>query len=94
MGWRTTELLQPGTRIDRFGGDGGRFFAPARTPFEKRGLPPAARSGSYREYEVIKELPVEGGLVEPVFGPGMGIQYKSGPSVRELVEQGYLRELR
>lgn len=36
-GWTTTKTLRPGTMIDRYGGEVGRFFSPAGTPFEARG---------------------------------------------------------
>lgn len=92
--WSRAENLKPGTVIDRYGPDGGRYFSPRGTPFEKRGLPPSARERSYRQYEVLKDLPVDAGLVEPVFGPGLGIQYRSSMSARDLVRGGYLREIR
>jgi hypothetical protein len=93
MGYRRAERLKPGTVIDRYGSEGGRYFSPKGTPFEKRGLPPGAAQSGYRRYEVLRDLPAEGGLVDPVFGPGLGIQDKSALSARELVRQGYLRRL-
>jgi RHS repeat-associated protein len=93
MGWSRGETLKPGLRIDRYGSEGGRFFSPQGTPFERRGLPPSARQAGPRGYEVLRDLPVRAGLIEPVFGPGMGIQYKSAYSAAELVQRGYLGEL-
>jgi len=63
------------------------------TPVEQRGLPPSAARGAYRQYEVLRDLPAEGGLVDPVIGPGLGIQYKPARGARDLVRQGYIREV-
>jgi hypothetical protein len=93
MGFRRAETLKPGAVIDRFGSEGGRYFSPEGTPFPQRGLPPSAARAAYSKYEVLRDLPAEGGLVDPVFGPGLGIQYKSALSARQLVRQGYLRRL-
>ncbi len=30
--------LKPGTRIDRYGGEGGSYISPKGTPFEERAL--------------------------------------------------------
>lgn len=50
-GWSKAETLQPGTLIDRYGGETGRFFSPAGTPLDARALP--AGSGSLNTYEVL-----------------------------------------
>lgn len=94
-GTPAAETLQPGTVLDRFGGDGGRFLSPAGTPFESRALSPDSLGAPYRAYEVMRPLPVQSGGIAPAFGmPGGGTQYfTGGSSVRDLVNGGYLREL-
>ena len=71
LGYSEKTTLQPGTRIDRFGAETGRFSAPEGTAFGSRGLPPAASEGQYAVYEVLKPLDVSAGLTAPAFGqPG------------------------
>jgi hypothetical protein len=43
---------------------------------------------------VLKPLPVQAGTVAPAFGQlGMGTQHRTGMTLDELVEQGFLREV-
>jgi hypothetical protein len=89
-GWSTDESLQPGTVIDRYGGETGRFFSPEGTPFEERSLP--AGSGPLNTYEVLKALDVRVGLAAPAFGePGLGIQYMSSQTVADLIRAGFIK---
>jgi hypothetical protein len=88
--YRRAEILSPGTRIDRFGPETGRFFSPERTPLPNRALPNA--SGSPTVYEVLKPLDVQAGVVAPAFGqPGLGIQYMTSSPVADLIRLGYLK---
>jgi hypothetical protein len=89
-GWSKAETLQPGTIIDRYGGETGRFFSPAGTPLEARALPTG--SGPLNTYEVLKPLEVQGGIVAPAFGqPGLGVQYMSPQTVADLIEAGIIK---
>ncbi len=105
-GEKETTTLQPGTRVDRFGGrfdektgefvDTGNFLAPEGTPYEERALPPGTNEKTYSVYEVLK--PIEGvkaGLIAPWFGEkGGGVQYTTGDksrSIGSLIQGGYLR---
>lgn len=89
-GWSNSETLSPGTVIDRYGGDTGRFFSPAGTPFEARALP--AGSGPLNSFEVLKPFDVQGGIVAPAFGqPGLGVQYASSQTVADLIEAGIIK---
>ncbi|ANO00218.1 Uncharacterised protein [Mycobacteroides abscessus subsp. massiliense] len=98
--------LPPGTIIDRFGSDGGRYLAPDGTPFADRALAPESVGGAYNRYMVTGQpLPpgwriVEGPL-QPFYGqtPSPGtVQYMIEapdgvrPSVAELVDRGILDE--
>ncbi|MGI8662553.1 MAG: TNT domain-containing protein [Acidimicrobiales bacterium] len=89
-GWSTTETLQPGTLIDRYGAETGRFFSPAGTDLAARALPTGA--GPLNGYEVLKAFDVQGGIVGPAFGqPGLGIQYMSPQTVADLIEGGFIK---
>ena len=89
-------LLKPGTVVDRYGTDGGRFLAPEGTSIGARALPASARSGApYLKYEVIKELSVQSGKATKWFGQkGGGTQYKTGPRIKNLINDGYLKEVK
>lgn len=90
--FRKAETLSPGSRIDRFGPETGRFLSPAGTPLAKRALPDA--SGSPTVYEILKPLDVEAGVVAPAFGqPGLGIQYRTSAPVADLIRLGYLKSV-
>ncbi|OAA34054.1 hypothetical protein NOR_08684 [Metarhizium rileyi] len=61
--------LAPGTMLDRFGTDSGRFLSPFGTPYENRSLGPASLSSSpkytdgtpynFHVYRVLKDLTVQ-----------------------------------
>ncbi|MFN3688928.1 glycohydrolase toxin TNT-related protein, partial [Salinarimonas sp.] len=87
--------LPVGTVIDRYGQESGRFLAPVGTPFEQRALPPSSASAPYFQYEVVRPLPVQSGPAAPWFdAPGGGTQFQTSVSVKDLIADGYLRELR
>lgn len=89
------ETLQPGTRIDRYGSESGRYTSPEGTPFDQRALPPNYQNTQpYSSYEVVRPLPAEAGPAAPWFGqPGGGTQYLLPDSVGNLIDQGYLRRV-
>jgi hypothetical protein len=87
-------VLRPGTQVDRFGFDGGRFVAPNGTPIGQRSLAPGTTDKPYRVFEVTNRLVVQRGPAVPWFGqPGGGIQYYLPASVEDLVSAGYLRRI-
>lgn len=91
-GWSKTETIQPGTVIDRYEAETGRFLSPAGTSFEARALP--AGSGPLQGYEVLKPFDVQAGIVGPAFGqPGGGIQYMSPQTVADLIEGGFIKSV-
>ncbi|MFD3455713.1 TNT domain-containing protein [Streptomyces sp. NPDC058691] len=75
--------LSVGQRIDRFGGEGGRFLAPAGSPYAQRSLTPQSLNTfdggypfNYHLYKVVRPFTVRVGLVAPFYGqPGNGLQY-------------------
>ncbi|KAK4227467.1 hypothetical protein QBC38DRAFT_536530 [Podospora fimiseda] len=94
--------LAVGTLIDRFGGEGGNFVAPAGAPYMQRSLPPSNLNTlegndsrylyNYRVYSVVKPLLVLSGPIAPWFGqPGAGVQYQLYQSVGALIADGYLK---
>ena len=85
-------ILKPGTRIDRYGPEGGMFVAPAGTPFPQRSLPASYELRPKAEYELVHPLPVAGGITAPWYGqPGGGVQYLLPSSVGELRAAGILK---
>jgi RHS repeat-associated protein len=88
----TSQVLDTGTRIDRYGGEGGTFVSPEGTPGPMRALPPGATTRPYHIYEVANPLEVRAGTVAPWFGQlGLGTQYELPDSVGNLIENGYLK---
>ncbi|WP_170857508.1 MULTISPECIES: TNT domain-containing protein [unclassified Leifsonia] len=61
-------------------------------------LPPDRLGGNtiVKRYEILKPLPnsVRMGEIAPGFGqPGGGVQYHFPGGIKELVKQGYLKEI-
>ncbi|MEV7084820.1 TNT domain-containing protein [Streptomyces sp. NPDC093085] len=75
-------VLKKDQKLDRFGGEGGRYLAPVGDPYAKRALPPqnlntrdAAVPCDYRVYRVLKPFTVWQGGIAPWFEqPGGGQQ--------------------
>lgn len=98
--------LPPGTIIDRFGHEGGRYLAPDGASFTDRALAPEAVGGAYNRYMVTGHpLPpgwqIVEGPVQPFYGqtpsPGATQYMIVGPdgvrpSVAELLDRGILDE--
>lgn len=86
-----TVTLQPGTRIDRYGDEKGRFFADPGTPFGARSLPYDEGRTRYTVYVVKQPLLVERCGILPWFDePGGGTQYKSTQPASDLVTGGVI----
>ena len=94
------QSLKEGEVIDRFSSkvgakDRGNFLSPANTPYSDRALPYDAAKMKHAKYEVVKEFDVNSGKAAPWFGEkGGGIQHKTDMSVRDLIKQGFLREVK
>ena len=88
------ETLKPGTRIDRYGFEGGTFVSPEGIPYSSRALAPGTEKKPYNVYEVIKPIEVQAGKIAPWFNePGGGIQYELSISVKKLIEDGFIRRV-
>lgn len=89
----TKETLAVGTKLDRYGGERGRFLAQNGASYEGRALPPGTdKLAPYHQYEVTKPIAVESGPATPWFDEvGNGTQYKTEKSVEQLIASGCLR---
>ena len=88
----STKVLKPGTVIDRYGNEKGRFVSPKGTSYNARSLRPGTSRLSRKTYVVNRPLEVKAGIAAPAFNrPGGGIQYKLPCSVRELKKLHVLR---
>lgn len=86
--------LKPGTRIDRYGYEGGTFASPQGTPYANRALAPRTESKPYNIYEVVKPVDVQGGKIASWFDqPGGGIQYEFSQSISKLLESGIIKKV-
>jgi hypothetical protein len=76
----------------------GDFAAPPGTSFEKLSLPPdrLGNKATTVRYEIVRSVPdnVRMGDIAPGFEqPGLGTQYHFPEGIRELIDQGYMREI-
>ena len=96
--------LLPGTKVDRFGSEYGKFISAADAPYSQRALPPTNLNGpregdfpyGYHVYEVKERITVEGGPIAPWFGqPGLGAQFYIGATgnILELLSKGLLERV-
>ena len=90
-----TVTLAPGARIDRYGSPGGVYLAPAGTAYEARAVPYEKAKMEYHRYRVVRPLAVKAGTIAPWFDQrGGGVQYRTEKPVRQLIDEGYLRQVR
>ena len=91
----STKVLKPGTVIDRYGNEKGRFVSPKGTSYNARSLRPGTSRLSRKTYVVNKPLEVKAGTAAPAFNrPGGGIQYKLPYTVEELLAKEVLKKRR
>ncbi len=94
------KVLAKGKIIDRYSSrtgsnDRGRFLSPENTPYSERALPYEKSKMKYTRYEVIEDLEVNSGKSAPWFGEkGNGTQYQTDLSVRDLLKNKVLREVK
>jgi hypothetical protein len=90
----TKVILQPSTKIDRYGYDGGTFVSPEGIPYSARSLAPGTELKPYNVYEVMKPINALEGKIAPWFDEiGGGIQYKLDHSIKDLLDGGYIKKL-
>lgn len=86
--------LKPNTLIDRYGNPTGTFVSPKGTAYSQRALPAGSNLRPYHVYEVIKPLECQGGKIAPWFDEiGGGIQFKFEKSIKQLLDEGYIKEV-
>jgi len=91
LGASKVTVLKPGTLIDRYGSDAGRFASPQGTLFGARGLPSARAGDPYSVFEVQRRTVVKSGTAGPwLDSGGGGIQHILPASVEDLLGSGYL----
>ena len=89
------EVLQPGTRIDRYGSDFGSVTSPEGIPYEMRAVAPGTDLKPYSVFEVVEPINVKAGKIAPWFDEsGGGIQYLLPDTVDELLDAGILRRIK
>ena len=82
--------LEPGTTIDRYGSQYGRYLTDPGTPVNQLALTPG-NSGKLTTYVVKRPITFRTGVVAKCdWGPGGGFQYFSWMSVKRLVQFGFL----
>ena len=85
-------VLEPGTRIDRYGEVTGNYAAPEGTPLGQRSLSPRTNTNIYNSYEVVKPLPAYQSVSKPYFlQQGGGVQYKFEFNMFDLIKKGYIK---
>jgi RHS repeat-associated protein len=88
------EALAPeGQILSRIGGLYGHYFAPQGTPMDARALPYGAENLTEHLYRVVRPFTYYASKAAPWFGkPGGGIQYRTLPNVKWLLDNGYLED--
>lgn len=85
--------LEPGTTLDRFGNQYGRYLTDPGTPIDKLAVSPN-NSCKLTTYIVNKPITFKTGIVDScAWGPGGGFQYFFWMSVKRLVQYGFLTQL-
>ena len=95
--WYVEKELPIGSVIDRFGPPKGRFAGKPGATISERGLPPGTENTEYHLYEVLKPLPSKAGPVAPVkefSATGKAEQYRFEKTIEQLLNDGFLRELK
>lgn len=93
------EVLQPGTKLSRWGNDNGIFMAAPQTAYEKLELPVVQEKQELNLYEVCKPFPVERSFVKKQpwnkdnSDNEVTVQYRMPASIKQLVEENYLHKL-
>jgi Tuberculosis necrotizing toxin len=90
-GAEVADTLQPGTKIDRYGSEGGSFFAVPGTAYDQRALPYQQAGLAYTVYVVRQPLPVQECTIAPWFDePGGGKQFKAAEPAYKLKAEGVI----
>ena len=65
------------------------------TSYEQRALPYVENPNAYHQYEVLKQIDdvTISEIAEAFDQPGGGIQYELPATIKQLIADGYLREI-
>ena len=90
------QVLDIGTVIDRYGNQYGKYTSPVGVPYEQRALPYIENPNAYHQYEVIKPINnVTFSEIAKAFEqPGGGIQYELPSSIKQLIKEGFIKEIK
>ncbi len=90
------KTIQAGTIIDRYGSYYGKYVSPVGIPYEQRSLPYFENVNAYHKYEVLKPINnVTQGKISAAFGQiGGGIQYELPATIKDLIRDGFLKEIK
>ena len=84
----TTQQVPPGTILDRYGSDTGRFMGEPGTTVSQRGMAQGTDAMPYTQYRVLKPFDAQVGpaAAVPAFGASGGaMQYLPGRTIKQLV---------
>lgn len=99
-GKTTQKTLQPGEVIGRSGSEYGKYASPLTkgermAKYDGISLPYMMNPFAYHRYRVLKPFDVEAGTAAPYFGRGGGgQQYLFSMTIRKLIENGYIQEIK
>ncbi len=88
-----SEILEEGTRIDRYGEETGNYAAQPGTTINERGLPRIYSHSKLHTYRVAMPIKVESGTSAGSFWLGVdggGIQYYFENNIQYYIDNGYL----
>jgi Tuberculosis necrotizing toxin len=86
-GTKYNTTLKTGSVVDRYGGPTGTYTSPKGASYGSRALPYDKSQMPYKQYEVLRPVPVEAGKAAPWFGEAGGAtQYKTGMTIQELLD--------
>ena len=90
------QTLDVGTVIDRYGNKYGKYTSPVGVPYEQRALPYIENPNAYHQYEVIKPIDnvTMSEIAKAFEQPGGGIQYELPSSIKQLIKDGFLKEIK
>jgi hypothetical protein len=85
---RQQVTLPPGTLLDRYGADNGRFLSFAGESYSARSLPYVCAAQPYSLFKVVRPLAVEIGQASPWFDDSGGaIQVQTSKTVGDLLKE-------
>ena len=90
------QRLSVGTIIDRYGNQYGKYTSPVGIPYEQRALPYVENPNAYHQYEVLEPIDnvTVSEIAEAFEQPGGGIQYELPASIKQLIKDGYIKEVK